>query len=188
MGSKYRSELDSLRRLGSLGLIFAAAAVLLGISLSVMLSDEIAVRRFSDEAERAGAEFSVDDRLILAVIRVESGGRVRARSPKGAVGLMQLMPATAEELARELHMGDVSGPALEDPETNIRLGTYYLSKLDKRFRGDRMLALAAYNAGPAKVAAWEKEYPELSGKELIDAAAYPETRSFVRAVIRRTGA
>ena len=166
-------------------LLPAILALALGLSLSVVLSGEFAVRRYAPIAERMAHEFDVDPNLVLAVIGAESAGRPRARSRRGAIGLMQVMPATAAQLARELDMPPLTEKDLEDPETNVRLGTYYLSKLDKRFEGDRMLALAGYNAGPARVGEWQREHPQLSGHALIEKAAYAETRGFVRAVTRR---
>ncbi len=182
---KHIADLHSLRRSGLKMLALAVGALVLGVCLSVILAGELAVRRYRPIADRMALEFGVDAELVLAVFAAESGGRRKVRSHRGAVGLMQVMPATAQELARELGMASVAENDLEDPETNIRLGTYYLSKLDKRFRGDRMLALAAYNAGPTKVAQWQAEHPELSGQVLVDAAAYAETRRFVKAVSMR---
>ena len=90
------------------------------------------------EAARRG----LSEALVLAVIAVESAGRPRARSPKGAQGLMQLIPATARRFA-------VANPY--DPAQNIRGGTAYLDFLLERFAGDPILALAGYNAGEGAV-------------------------------------
>lgn len=86
--------------------------------------------------------------LVKAVISQESGGKPGAVSDKGAMGLMQLMPATAKEIAKELGIGD---PDLKDPQTNILLGSYYLKKLLRQFGGDVELALTAYHSGPNRV-------------------------------------
>ncbi|MCA9757496.1 MAG: lytic transglycosylase domain-containing protein [Candidatus Eisenbacteria bacterium] len=90
---------------------------------------------------RTAREFALPESLLKAVVQVESGGNVRAVSPKGAQGLMQLMPGTARELG-------VSDPF--DPEQNVRGGAAYLAKQIERF-GDLPRALAAYNAGPGAV-------------------------------------
>ena len=107
-----------------------------------------------------------------AVIFTESRFRSKARSDVGAVGLMQLMPETAQEVANHLGMGEVTQELLEQPHINIELGVAYLKELQERFP-EESLALAAYNAGPTVVAQWARE-----GK----AVPYPETREFVASV------
>ena len=98
------------------------------------------------ETERLG----LDRELILAVIHTESGFQSFARSPVGALGLMQVMPATGEMVARELGI-DWSGPeTLFDPSVNVRIGTRYLASLYERYANwDH--ALAAYNWGPRRI-------------------------------------
>ena len=99
----------------------------------------------------ASLRYEVPPETILAVIRIESGFDVNATSEAGAVGLMQLLPSTAEEVARELGFHWTGGEQLRDPAVNIRLGTHYLTKLLTRF-DDLSQALAAYNEGPERVA------------------------------------
>jgi soluble lytic murein transglycosylase-like protein len=99
------------------------------------------VRAYANMIEAYSALHSVDPHLIMAVVEVESGGNPNAISPKGAAGLMQLMPATAAELGVEDRF---------DPEQNIASGTRYLSGLIDRFKSVEV-ALWAYNAGPQAV-------------------------------------
>lgn len=97
---------------------------------------------YSDEINRAAHAYQMDIALVRAVIHAESAFNPRARSPKGAVGLMQLMPGTA----RDLGVADARVPA-----QNIRGGVQYLAQLMTQFRNDVRLATAAYNAGPNAV-------------------------------------
>jgi len=97
---------------------------------------------FADEINLAARQFNLDPALVRAVIHAESGFNARARSNKGAIGLMQLMPATA----RLLGVADARAPS-----HNIRGGTQYLAGLLARFKNDIVLATAAYNAGPEAV-------------------------------------
>jgi soluble lytic murein transglycosylase len=96
------------------------------------------------------AHYGYDPALIVAVIMTESSFDPSSRSHRGAVGLMQLLPNTAESLAEETHRPWVGEHALLDPTLNISLGVRYLAKLQKRF-GSLDLALAAYNYGPSRV-------------------------------------
>lgn len=97
---------------------------------------------YSDEIEQAARKYQLEPSLVRAVIHAESGFNAQARSPKGAIGLMQLMPETAREL------GVVNA---RTPGNNIRGGTQYLAYLLVRFKNDVTLATAAYNAGPQAV-------------------------------------
>ncbi len=116
---------------------------------------------FNEEIEAAAEVFAVDDALIRAIIHAESAYQPEALSPKGAQGLMQLMPATQEEL----QIVDVF-----DPLSNIEGGTLYLSRLLEQFDQSVELATAAYNAGPGAVHKYGGVPP------------YKETREYVRRV------
>jgi hypothetical protein len=109
------------------------------------------IHRVQPWVDQASAQYTLERSLINAVIWVESRFEPRAKSPAGARGLMQLMPATASALARK--MGRTRA-ASYDPEFNIMAGSRYLHDLRDRYDGDVRLALAAYNAGAGNVDKW----------------------------------
>ena len=127
--------------------------------------------------------YQVDSNLTAAVIKSESKFKHEAHSHRGAVGLMQLMPDTAEWIAKQLGDTGYIIEALHEPDRNIRYGTWYLSSLEREFHGNDILALAAYNAGRGNVHDWMKENNWSDNFKDIDAIPYKETRDYVRQVI-----
>lgn len=127
---------------------------------------------------------SVDPYLVAALIREESLYDARALSPAGAIGLMQLMPATARRLGGE--GGDLGElrEVLFDSETNIRLGSRYLGTLVQRFSGNILHAVAAYNAGPGAVSSWVQRNGASDPEEFVELIPYRETRGYVKRVLR----
>jgi len=124
------------------------------------------IRQAQPHVQRAASRFKVDPALINAFIWVESKFDPHARGPGGSAGLMQLMPATSRELAKQL--GERSRPY--NPDFNVRAGTLYISRLLKRFGGDLRLTIAAYQAGPGAVSKWKKAGRDLpaSSKAYVD--------------------
>ena len=121
----------------------------------------------------ASARHGMDYELLQAVIATESGFDTRAVSPKGAVGLMQLIPPTAERYGVRADKNSAIQKKLTDPATNIRAGAKYLSDLIRLFPGQLELALAAYNAGEGAVQRAGNRVPN-----------YPETRNYVKTVMQ----
>ncbi|MBI1850828.1 MAG: lytic transglycosylase domain-containing protein [Planctomycetes bacterium] len=143
--------------------------------------------RYRSSVRRYAVEYGLDPRLVTAMISAESSGRTFSRSKKGAMGLMQLMPATAAEVARSFGVTRVTDDLLHDPDFNIHLGTAYMAQLMKRF-SSLELALAAYNAGPSRVDEWIAKNPGLSPPEIVECAAFEETRNYVHRVLDRMDA
>ena len=123
---------------------------------------------------------SVSKALVYGVIRQESGYIADVRSPAGATGLMQLMPATAKEVANKI--GIESPWKLIDAETSIRLGVSYLDSVLRRFDGNVVLAAAAYNAGPTRVSRWISD-TSLAADIWVETIPYDETRDYVKGVL-----
>lgn len=120
---------------------------------------------------------------VYAITRQESGFMTDARSHAGALGLMQLMPATAKETARRysIPLGNTNDVLV--PERNIALGTAYLSQLYGQFHGNRVLASAAYNAGPGRVRQWTQGLPSMPADIWIETIPFDETRAYVQSVL-----
>jgi len=137
---------------------------------------------FYEIVSRHTANVGIDEGLTYALIRAESNFLPTARSPVGALGLMQLMPATARETARSTG-DDVTSPKLINPEVNIRIGTRHLKDLLISFNGNIVSAVAAYNAGSTPVRRWRKRFPTLQEDEFIENIPYPETREYVKKVL-----
>ncbi|HEX9052890.1 MAG TPA: transglycosylase SLT domain-containing protein [Anaeromyxobacter sp.] len=122
--------------------------------------------------------------LVQALMREESALDPRAISPAGAVGLTQLMPATARQVARRAGIGRLQPAKLSDASVNIRLGSRYLGELIRRFDGQVALAVAAYNAGPGAVSRWLEKRPGLDLDEFVEEIPIEETRGYVKRVLR----
>jgi soluble lytic murein transglycosylase len=137
---------------------------------------------YRDVVESVSAKYSVDPLLVLSIAREESRFDTEARSPAGAIGLMQLMPNTASRLDGKLKL-NIKGPHdLLDVKNNLQIGAYYLNHLVKEF-GSYPYAIAAYNAGEEIVKKWIQRGNYRSADEFIEDIPYEETRNYVKRVI-----
>ena len=126
----------------------------------------------------------VNPYLVAAIIREESQYDVRAVSRVGAIGLMQVMPATANQVAQRHHLPSVTREDLFDQETNIRIGARYVEQLLAQFSGDVIQTIAAYNAGPIVVGNWAGQHKGRSQDEFVELIPFQETRQYVKRVLR----
>ena len=160
--------------------LVALALVLLAQPFLLELQET--VRRFThpllyeETIRAAAAENGVEPALVAAVIRTESRYDEEVRSLRGAYGLMQILPETARFISER---GGFGGD-LRDPETNIRMGTWYLSYLQDRYEGDERLALAAYNSGEGQVDGWILE----GGFDVARDIPFEETQKYVEDVLK----
>jgi soluble lytic murein transglycosylase len=127
--------------------------------------------------------YDLDPALIYGVIRQESIFMEDAVSAVGALGLMQLMPATGKQTARELNIQYGGNQALLQSERNIQLGSAYLNSLMIRYNGSPVLAAAAYNAGPSRVTRWLPEDADMDATLWTERIPFKETRTYVRRVL-----
>ena len=135
-----------------------------------------------------GATGSIERALALAVSRQESSFNAAAVSPSGALGLMQLLPGTARDVAGRLGVPFIQDKLTRDPAYNVQLGSQYLAEMLQRFGGSYELALAAYNAGPGRVARWlETVGDPRAGKidmvDWIEMIPFRETRNYVQRIM-----
>jgi soluble lytic murein transglycosylase len=137
-------------------------------------------RAFSIAMERVAEQEGLDLAVFYGLVREESHFDAEIRSHAGATGLAQLMPATADDMARRMRLSD---PDLTDPDTNLSIGGYYLSYLLERFDGELLPALAAYNGGQGRVRRWVRENGALSGPLFHEAMPIRETRHYIRKVL-----
>jgi soluble lytic murein transglycosylase len=158
---------------------------ILGASASELL-DDLDIRfpmPYRNVFERESQRTAIPAGLLFGIARQESAFATHARSPAGAVGLMQLMPATAAEVATRLGTGSPRGAALFDPNLNVRLGSEYMAYLLNRYDGQRIHAAAAYNAGPSRVDRWRRELHGLPADAWIESIPFTETRNYVKNVL-----
>jgi soluble lytic murein transglycosylase len=171
------------RRLGLLlavALVVAAVAALLG-PLDKAVREITLPLRHEDIIRQQARDKELDAALIAAVIYEESRFRDRT-SPKGAKGLMQITPETAEFIASKSGGTRFELRDLGTPQINIQYGSWYLRYLSNRYQGNLDLAVAAYNAGPTKVDGWVRAAGGPDSFEVNQDIPFKETRDYVNGV------
>jgi soluble lytic murein transglycosylase len=136
-----------------------------------------------EDIERYADEYQLDPGHILAVIRTESAFNKDARSGAGALGLMQLMPATGRVTARKHRIPLPGSRHLYEAERNIRIGSAYLKQVMDQYDDNIVLASAAYNAGPHRVQRWLPEEQKQAAENWIAAIPFDETRKYVQRIL-----
>ncbi|WP_051343821.1 lytic transglycosylase domain-containing protein [Alicyclobacillus herbarius] len=182
------------QRGGRLRIFIVNRRILISLILLVALIGLMSSNRFwqwiypigyTAEIQQAARAAHVDPLLVASVIRVESKFNTNDVSHAGAVGLMQLMPGTAQWIRVQMRQHGDQDPVLEgqldlhNPRTNIRIGSWYIHYLMAAFHGNQTAAIAAYNAGPRRVSTWLKD--GTWNGQLADVQQIPvgETRHFV---------
>ena len=154
-----------------------------GSALSLRAASLAYPLAFRDVIARVAKSSSIPPDLLQALMREESALDPRALSSTGALGLTQVMPATARMLARKLKLKGYQTASLYDPEINIRIGGAYLGELYARFQHPA-LALASYNAGPGAVSGWMKARGTLPLDAFVEEIPLDETRGYVKRCLR----
>ncbi len=131
---------------------------------------------------QAAATYSWDARVFHALVREESNFNQKIESHAGARGLSQLMPATASGVAKRMGLS-YSSSKIWEPETNLKIGAYYLDMLHTRYHGNSALALAGYNAGEGNADKWLAPNPDVATDAYVEAIPFRETRHYVKRVL-----
>lgn len=138
---------------------------------------------FKSEIQSNAERYDLDPFLIAAIIQVESKFNADIRSHKGAIGLMQLMPDTAEWLLEKEDFNGQSINQVSEPAINIQMGSWYLNYLNKLFSGNVNAVLAAYNAGHGNVSKWLDQGRWDGSYKNLESVPYGETRHYVQRVL-----
>ncbi|MBV1874524.1 MAG: transglycosylase SLT domain-containing protein, partial [Gammaproteobacteria bacterium] len=139
-------------------------------------------RGYQKEISSHANSNNIDQEFVFALVRQESLFRPDAYSPAGAIGMMQLLPATAKEVAKSFNIPYEGKHELLQADKNIQLGTSYLKQLLSTFDNNKVFATAAYNAGPHRVVKWIPETP-LPADVWIETIPFKETRNYVKHIL-----
>ncbi|OAD23631.1 lytic murein transglycosylase, soluble [Candidatus Thiomargarita nelsonii] len=148
--------------------------------------DDLDVRfplAFKSQLTRGAKRQGIDLAWVYGIVRQETAFRHKARSSAGALGLMQVMPATARFVAKKIDLKLKRRQDILDIDTNIKLGTAYLQQMLDKFDGNYMLATAAYNAGPGRSKRWAAENSCVPADLWVELIPFNETRKYVRSVL-----
>ncbi len=178
MARRFRLRASRRRLIGAL-VVLVAASGLAWVGLHIVLPFP-----YANIVEAQARRNGLDPALVAAVIRVESGYQPDVVSDRGARGLMQIMPETARWIRQHGGGQPAAHINLSNPGQNIALGSWFLAYLLGRYAHNTVLALAAYNSGPAVTDGWIRRRILTFHSRNGNAIPYPETRYFVARVLR----
>ncbi|MFA5014984.1 MAG: tetratricopeptide repeat protein [Actinomycetota bacterium] len=138
---------------------------------------------FKEIVQKYSSQYNLDPLFTLAVMRQESLFQPDAGSYAGAQGLMQIMPATGEGIAGQIGISNYNVNMLLDPDTNIRMGTFYLRQQLDNFGQNEFYCVGAYNGGPGRMAGWVSERGNMDIDEFIESITYEQSREYVKIVM-----
>ena len=158
----------------------------IAVAASVGEYDDLTMRYplpWKEQFELSSQDARIDPTWAYGIARSESLFMRDVRSGAGAIGVMQLLPSTGKQVAREIKVPYAGVATLTDPTANIRLGTTYLGQMVQRFGGNRVLATAAYNAGPHRIDEWLPRDGSVDARAWIETIPFNETRNYVKRVL-----
>ena len=156
------------------------------LNIPIRIQKIIYKKDYEEYVQKYSQQYNVDENLVYALIKAESNFNANAQSSKGAIGLMQLMETTAQDVCKRMDL-NISNNELKEkllePEININIGTKYLSILIQQY-GNVEIAIPAYNAGIGTVDNWiEKDIIKADGSN-VEKIPYKETNNYVRKILR----
>ena len=156
------------------------------LNIPIRIQKIIYKKDYEEYVQKYAQEYNVDENLIYALIKAESNFNSKAKSSKAAIGLMQLMESTAQDVCKKTDLqisSDELSEKLLEPDININIGTKYLSILIQKY-GNIEIAITAYNAGIGTVDTWiEKGIINADGSN-VENIPYKETNNYVRKILR----
>lgn len=160
-------------------ILLLAIIMAIGIGSRYVIKEKFFPYKYQEYVDKYSSEYNLDPLLVLAVIKTESKFDDDAHSHKNAVGLMQITIETGEWAAKEMGYSTFSKEDLYDEEYNIKMGCWYLRRLNDIFDKDKDLTIAAYNAGPTNVQSWLINEKYSSDGKSIDYIPFGETKKYV---------
>ena len=165
--------------------IFSTLVVLVVVIIVIVIGSKYVIKenffpyKYQEYVDTYSSKYNLDPLFVLAVIKTESNFDDDAHSHKNAVGLMQITVETGQWAAKEMGFSTFSKDDLYDEEYNIRMGCWYLRRLNDIFNKDLDLTIAAYNAGPTNVQTWLDNEKYSSDGKSIDYIPFGETKKYV---------
>lgn len=184
MKSKSQRSRKQRRMTALLVIILVLLVALQGRSLWIKVTHPF---KYEETIRQYAMEYHLDPMLVAAVVNVESKFDLKAESSKGAKGLMQIMDDTAVWGAEKIGIEEFETEQLYTPETNIRIGCWYLARLLDQYHGDKAVALAAYNGGSGNVSKWLQDAALSKDGKSLTAIPFPETEAYVERVLEQEG-
>lgn len=168
-----------LRKIFRTVILLVVMTIAIGIGSRYIIKEKFFPYKYKEYVDTYSAQYNLDPLFVLAVIKTESKFDDDAHSHKNAVGLMQITVETGAWAAKEMGYSSFTKDDLYDEEYNIRMGCWYLRRLNDTFNKDLDLTIAAYNAGPTNVQTWLDNEKYSSDGKSIDYIPFGETKKYV---------
>ncbi len=164
-------------------IIFIIIIVLVLLLLKIQILPKIYPKGYMEQVEKYAQENKLDPLLVYSIIKAESNFESTAKSSSHAIGLMQIMLETAQEIGNKMNLEKITEEKLLEPETNIQIGTKYFKTLVEKYKNEK-LAIIAYNAGMGNLDNWIAQgIIDKEGKN-IDNIPFPETKNYVKKILQ----